>query len=39
MPMSRSPTEKGDMKVEFDIKFPKTLPDATKAQLHGLLPA
>eukprot|EP00474_Spongospora_subterranea_P008514 CRZ08972.1 hypothetical protein [Spongospora subterranea] len=37
MPISRSP-EKGDLKVEFDIKFPRDLSENAKMQLRNVLP-
>jgi DnaJ-class molecular chaperone len=38
MPLSRSPSEKGDLKVEFEISFPKDLSDHVKNQLRAMLP-
>ncbi|KAL8803584.1 MAG: hypothetical protein Q9182_003089 [Xanthomendoza sp. 2 TL-2023] len=37
MPMSKKPTERGDMIVEVKIKFPTSLTGAQKAQLRNIL--
>nr|CEL75747.1 TPA: heat shock protein 40, putative [Toxoplasma gondii VEG] len=38
MPVSKRPGEKGDLILEFDIHFPKTLTDDQKTKLKELLP-
>ena len=35
MPLSKSPNSKGDMKIKFDIRFPKELTGEQKAQLRA----
>lgn len=37
MPLSKSPNSKGDMKIKFDIRFPKELTGEQKAQLKSIL--
>lgn len=37
MPSSKSPTERGNLKIQFDIKFPKHLTDLQKKSLVKLL--
>ncbi|XP_013398083.1 dnaJ homolog subfamily B member 4-like [Lingula anatina] len=38
LPLPKNPTKKGDMIVEFDIKFPDTIPEAAKEMLQNCLP-
>ena len=37
MPLSKSPNTKGDLKIKFDIRFPKELSDAQRATLKECL--
>ena len=37
MPLSKSPNAKGDMKIKFDVRFPKELTGTQKAQLKTIL--
>ena len=37
MPLSKAPTERGDLLVRFDILFPTYIPDARKGKLRALL--
>ncbi len=39
MPQSKVPGTKGDLRVRFDIIFPRTLSDQQKAGLRQLLPS
>ena len=39
MPVSKQPGVKGDLRISFDIVFPKQLSDQQKAQLRQILPA
>jgi len=38
MPISKSPGQKGDLLVKFNIKFPTNLPPASKELLYNALP-
>ena len=38
MPLSKSPGQKGDLIVKFNIKFPTNLPPASKELLYNALP-
>lgn len=38
MPLSKSPTQRGDLKIAFDIMFPSRLSDDQKRQLRSILP-
>mmetsp|Transcript_42513 Transcript_42513/g.98542 ORF Transcript_42513/g.98542 Transcript_42513/m.98542 type:complete len:338 (-) Transcript_42513:96-1109(-) len=38
MPSSKQPGVKGDLVITFDVYFPKTLDEDTKAQIKALLP-
>ena len=37
MPLSKSPNARGDMKIKFDIRFPKTLSAEQRASLKSIL--
>ena len=37
MPVSKYPGQKGDMKIKFDIKFPRIVTDEKKNQLKQIL--
>ena len=39
MPISKTPGQKGDLRVRFDVQFPRTLTDQQKTGLRQLLPA
>ena len=39
MPVSKSPGTHGDLRVRFDVSFPKSLTDEQKATLRQCLPA
>ena len=39
MPVSKTPGQKGDLRVRFDVQFPRTLTDQQKAGLRQLLPS
>ena len=39
MPIRKKPGQKGDLKIEFDIKFPRELSDEKKSQLKQILPS
>ena len=39
MPLSKSPGQKGDLRISFDIVFPKSLTDQQKLQLKQILPS
>ena len=38
MPISKTPGQKGDLRVRFDVQFPRTLTDQQKTGLRQLLP-
>jgi DnaJ family protein B protein 4 len=37
MPLSKSPNAKGDLKIKFDIRFPKELSGTQREALRGAL--
>ncbi|CAL8468766.1 g8307 [Coccomyxa elongata] len=39
MPQSKAPSTKGDLRVRFDVLFPRTLSDQQKSGLRQLLPS
>ena len=39
MPISKTPGQKGDLRIRFDVQFPHTLTDSQKAGLRKLLPS
>ncbi|PAA54289.1 hypothetical protein BOX15_Mlig016115g2 [Macrostomum lignano] len=39
LPYPKSPDERGDLVVEFDVEFPNQLDEKTRRQLYSLLPA
>lgn len=39
MPISKTPGQKGDLRVRFDVQYPRTLTDSQKAGLRQLLPS
>lgn len=39
MPQSKAPSTKGDLRVRFDVLFPRVLSDHQKAGLRQLLPS
>ena len=39
MPISKHPGQKGDLRLRFDVQFPRTLTDSQKAGLRQLLPS
>jgi DnaJ-class molecular chaperone len=38
MPLQKSPDQKGDLYIKFNVVFPRTLTDSQKAQLRSVLP-
>jgi DnaJ family protein B protein 4 len=39
MPLSKSPGSKGDLRIRFDVQFPRALTEQQKAGLRQLLPS
>lgn len=39
MPISKSPRTRGDLRISFDVTFPRSLSDEQKQGLRQLLPA
>ena len=39
MPISKSPGLKGDLRISFDVQFPKSLTEEQKQGVRQLLPA
>ena len=39
MPISKAPGGRGDLRVRFDVQFPRTLTEQQKAGLRQLLPS
>lgn len=37
MPISKSPGTRGDLRIHFDIEFPRNLTDQQKSQLRDIL--
>jgi len=38
LPYSKQPTKRGDIVIEFNIQFPDSLPESSKARLRDILP-
>jgi DnaJ family protein B protein 4 len=39
MPVSKSPGMKGDLRIRFDVEFPRSLTDQQKQALRQILPS